>query len=64
MRHAKLLTVLVGTGLLLAACGSSTATTGTSGGVRGTMVIDNENGNPWVCGFNPWSGNSSTWRTY
>jgi peptide/nickel transport system substrate-binding protein len=57
MRHAKLLTVLVGTGLLLAACGSTTATTKTSGGASGTMVIDNENGNPWVCGFNPWGGN-------
>jgi peptide/nickel transport system substrate-binding protein len=60
MRHTRLLTVLVGTGLLLAACGSSTATTGasgSSGGVGGTIYIDNENGGPWVCGFNPWGGN-------
>jgi peptide/nickel transport system substrate-binding protein len=42
--------------LIVAACGTSQAATGTPS-KGGTLTIDNESGTLWNCGFNPFNGN-------
>src|SRR5271169_2350488 len=60
MRRLKLLGVLIGaTGLLAAACGTSSNSTSSgppsTSTASGTLTIDNESGGTWTCNFNPFS---------
>jgi len=48
--------VLATAGLLAAACGGSSSSTGsTSSGPSGVLTIDNESGGTWTCDFNPFN---------
>ncbi len=58
MRRLKLLGVLIGaTGLLAAACGTSSSSSPPSShtSASGTLTIDNESGGTWTCNFNPFN---------
>ncbi len=57
MRRLKLLGVLIGaTGLLAAACGTSTSSgPSNSSAPSGVLTIDNESGGTWTCDFNPFN---------
>src|SRR5215471_5043974 len=61
MRRLKVIGVLIAASVLAAACGSSSSSsthTGTSA-TSGTVVISNENGALWTCGFNPYNGSDT-----
>jgi peptide/nickel transport system substrate-binding protein len=62
MRRLISFGVIIGAGLLAAGCtagASSTpksgASSGTSSSTSSTLVLDNENGALWTCGFNPYN---------
>ena len=57
MRRLKLLGVLIGaTGLLAAACGTSSSSgPSNSSAPSGVLTIDNESGGTWTCDFNPFN---------
>jgi peptide/nickel transport system substrate-binding protein len=59
MRRLKLLGVLIGaTGLLAAACGTSSSSGSgptNSSAPSGVLTIDNESGGTWTCDFNPFN---------
>src|SRR5579863_6366604 len=65
MRRLTRYGVIITAGLLAsAACSSSSpSSTSSSGGgttgASGTLVIDNENGALWTCGFNPFNGSDT-----
>jgi peptide/nickel transport system substrate-binding protein len=66
MRRLTRYGVIITAGLLAsAACSSSspsstsTSTNGGTAGASGTLVIDNENGALWTCGFNPFNGSDT-----
>jgi peptide/nickel transport system substrate-binding protein len=48
---------LLAAGLLAAACGTSSTSSGgsTSSGPKGVLTISNEGGSLWTCGFNPFN---------
>src|SRR6266700_2302482 len=55
-RHLMTVAVLATAGLLAAACGGSSSSTGsTSSGPSGVLTIDNESGGTWTCDFNPFN---------
>src|SRR5580693_10093733 len=55
-RHLMTVAVLATAGLLAAACGGSSSSTGTSSsGPSGVLTIDNESGGTWACDFNPFN---------
>ena len=59
MRRFRKLTLGAAGGLaavLLAACGSGSAS---SGGPSGTITLSNESGGLWSCGFNPFNGSDN-----
>jgi peptide/nickel transport system substrate-binding protein len=59
VRGLKSIGVIVAAGLLAAACGTSSSSTGTtskSGSApSGTLTIDNESGGTWTCDYNPFN---------
>jgi peptide/nickel transport system substrate-binding protein len=55
-RHAVLISSLAALSLLTAACGTTSNSSGTPS-KGGTLVIDNESGTLWNCGFNPFNAN-------
>src|SRR6202035_4363465 len=55
-RHLLTVAVLATAGLLAAACGGSSSSTGTSSsGPSGVLTIDSESGGTWTCDFNPFN---------
>jgi peptide/nickel transport system substrate-binding protein len=61
MRRLTAIGAILAAGLLAAACGTSSPSTGPSGaaGPHGTLTISDESGALWTCGFNPFNGNVS-----
>ncbi len=60
VRGLKSIGVIVAAGLLAAACGTSSSTTGSTSksntsAPTGTLTIDNESGGTWTCDFNPFN---------
>ncbi|HEY2653495.1 MAG TPA: ABC transporter substrate-binding protein [Solirubrobacteraceae bacterium] len=64
MKRIKWVSLLVAVCMVTAACGGSSSNTGTSttsttaantGKIGGKLVIDNESGSTWTCGFNPFN---------
>src|SRR5262252_6878902 len=56
-RHLMTVAVLATAGLLAAACGGSSSTTGKTSNAAptGVLTIDNESGGTWTCDFNPFN---------
>src|SRR5499427_9427291 len=56
-RHLMTVAVLATAGLLAAACGGSSSSTGktSSAAPSGVLTIDNESGGTWTCDFNPFN---------
>jgi peptide/nickel transport system substrate-binding protein len=55
MRRLKIIGLLIASGLLAAACGTSSSSSGKSPGPSGTLTISNEQGALWTCSFNPFN---------
>ena len=57
MRRLTKLGLIIASGLLAAACGSSSPgnSSGNSSGASGVLTIDNEAGQAWTCDFNPFN---------
>jgi peptide/nickel transport system substrate-binding protein len=57
MRRFKIIGAFLAAGLLAAACGTSSTSSGgsTSSGTKGVLTISNEGGSLWTCGFNPFN---------
>ncbi len=57
MRRFKIIGAFLAAGLLAAACGTSSTSSGgsTSSGTKGVLTISNEGGSLWTCGFNPYN---------
>jgi peptide/nickel transport system substrate-binding protein len=55
MRRLKIIGLLVASGLLAAACGTSSSSSGNSPGPSGTLTLSNEQGALWTCSFNPFN---------
>jgi peptide/nickel transport system substrate-binding protein len=57
MRRFKIIGAFLAAGLLAAACGTSSTSSGgsTSSGPKGVLTISNEGGSLWTCGFNPYN---------
>jgi peptide/nickel transport system substrate-binding protein len=57
MRRFKIIGAFLAAGLLAAACGTSSTSSGgsTSSGPKGVLTISNESGSLWTCGFNPFN---------
>ncbi len=58
MRRLKTLGVIIASGLLAAACGTSSSSSGGNGnasGPSGVLTISNESGSLWTCNFNPYN---------
>jgi peptide/nickel transport system substrate-binding protein len=57
VRGLKSIGVIIAAGLLAAACGTSSSSTGTTSkaGPSGTLTIDNESGGTWTCDYNPFN---------
>ncbi len=55
MRRLKIIGVLIASGLLAAACGTSSSSSGKSSGPSGTLTLSNEQGTLWTCSFNPFN---------
>jgi peptide/nickel transport system substrate-binding protein len=57
MRRLKIIGAFLAAGLLAAACGTSSTSSGgsTSSGPKGVLTISNEGGSLWTCGFNPFN---------
>jgi peptide/nickel transport system substrate-binding protein len=58
MRRRTILGVLIASGLLAAACGTSSGSSSSSG-PTGVLTISNEFGSTWTCQFNPFNPNVS-----
>jgi peptide/nickel transport system substrate-binding protein len=55
MGRLKIIGVLIASGLLAAACGTSSSSSGKSSGPSGTLTLSNEQGTLWTCSFNPFN---------
>jgi peptide/nickel transport system substrate-binding protein len=57
MRRFKIIGAFLAAGLLAAACGTSSTSSGgsTSSGPKGVLTISNEGGSLWACNFNPYN---------
>jgi peptide/nickel transport system substrate-binding protein len=55
MRRLKIIGVLIASGLLAAACGTGSSSSGKSSGPSGTLTLSNEQGTLWTCSFNPFN---------
>jgi peptide/nickel transport system substrate-binding protein len=55
MRRLKIIGLLIASGLLAAACGTSSSSSGKSSGPSGTLTLSNEQGTLWTCSFNPFN---------
>jgi peptide/nickel transport system substrate-binding protein len=55
MRRLKTLGVIIASGLLAAACGTSSSGSNNASSSSGVLTIDNESGSLWTCNFNPYN---------
>jgi len=60
MRRLKIIGVLIASGLLAAACGTGSSSSGNSSGPSGTLTLSNEQGTLWTCSFNPFNPSNLT----